>query len=111
MGIISSFLIINNSTTQLSICLDVVKEEKSRERQSLAHPELDFNSPLEEFTVFFAREITPNVSELVHPSTWLLSWNTWPLRFLNWQEMLPVTTRRPVSFPVTCNWLSETMKN
>merc|ERR1712080_123169 len=99
MGIISSFLIINNSTTQLSICLDVVKEEKSRERQSLAHPELDFNSPLEEFTVFFAREITLNVSELVHPSTWLLS-------FLNWQEMLPVTTRRPVSFLVTCDWPS-----
>merc|ERR1712109_43410 len=94
-----------------STCLDVVKEEKLRERQSLAQAELDFNSPLVVSTVFSARETMLNVSVLVPLSTWLPLWNTWPLRFLNWPVMLPVTTRRPGSSPVTCNWLSVMTKN
>merc|ERR1712156_1171351 len=85
-----------------STCLDVVKEEKLRER--LAQAELDFNSPLVVSTVFSARETMLNVSVLVPLYTWLL-------RFLNWPVMLPVTTRRPGSSPVTCNWPSVTMKN
>merc|ERR1712012_1042252 len=97
--------------TKQSTCLDVVKEEKLRERQSLAQAELASNSPLVVFTVFSARETMLNVSVLVPLSTWLLLWNTWPLRFLNWPVMLPVTTRSPGSSPVTCNWPSVTMKN
>ena len=97
----------NNNQT----CLDVVKEAKFRERQSPVPAVLDFNSPLVVSIVSSARETMLNVSELVHPSTWLPSWNTWPLRFLNWQAMLPVTTRRPVSSPVTCNWPSVMTKN
>merc|ERR1712241_1112440 len=97
----------NNNQT----CLDAAKEEKLRERQSLAQAELDSNSLLDVSIVFSARETMPNVSVLELPSTWLPSWNTWPLRSLNWQAMLPVTTRRPVSSPVTCNWPSVTMKN
>merc|ERR1712025_44972 len=108
MGIIR-FIELTNTT--LTKCLDVVKEERSRERQSLAHPELDFNSPLDVSIVFSVRETMPNVSVLVPQSTWLPLWNTWPLRSLNWQAMLPVTTRRPGSSPVTCNWPSVTTKN
>merc|ERR1712110_954854 len=96
---------LNNNQT----CLDVVKEE--RERESLAQAELDSNSPLDVSTVFSARETMLNVSVPELPSTWLPSWNTWPLRFLSWQAMLPVTTRRPVSSPVTCNWPSVMTKN
>merc|ERR1712241_488609 len=94
-----------------STCLDVAKEEKSRERQSLAQAELDSNSPLVVSIVFSARETMLNVSELAPQSTWLPLWNTWPLRFLNWPVMLPVTTRRPGSSPVTCNWPSVMTKN
>merc|ERR1712241_1265418 len=92
--------------TKQSTCLDVAKEEKLRER--LAQAELDSNSPLVVFTVFSARETMLSVSVLVPQSTWRPSWNTWPLRFLNWLAMLPVTTRRPGSSPVTCNWPSVT---
>merc|ERR1712111_3164 len=99
----------NNLTT--STCLDAAKEEKLRERQSLAQAELVFNSPLDVSIVSCARVTMPNVSVLVPLSTWLPLWNTWPLRFLNWQAMLPVTTRRPGSSPVTCNWPSVTTKN
>merc|ERR1712141_519054 len=106
MGI--HFIELNNTT---STCLDVVKEERSRERQSLAHPELDFNSPLDVSIVFSVRETMPNVSVLELPFTWLPLWNTWPLRFLNWQAMLPVTTRRPESSPVIYNWPSVMTKN
>merc|ERR1712083_259861 len=102
---------IHNLDTKQSTCLDVVKEEKLRERQSLAQAELDSNSPLVVSIVFSARETMLNVSELEPPSTWLPSWNTWPLRFLNWLVMLPVTIRRPGSFPVTCNWPSVMTKN
>merc|ERR1712228_697 len=98
--------IIHNLDTKQSTCLDVVKEEKLRERQSLAQAELDSNSPLVVSTVFSARETMLSVSVLVPQSTWLSSSNTWPLRFLNWPVMLPVTTKRPGSSPVTCNWLS-----
>merc|ERR1712173_581325 len=94
-----------------STCLDAAKEEKLRERQSLAQAELDSNSQLVVSTVFSARETMLSVSVLVPLSTWLLSWNTWPLRFLNWQVTLPVTTRRPGSSPVTCNWPSVMTKN
>merc|ERR1711976_4628 len=108
MGIHSYFRTqLNNNQT----CLDVVKEERSRERQSLAQAELDSNSPLDVSIVFSVRETMLNVSVLELPSTWLLSWNTWPLRSLNWQAMLPVTTRRPASSPVTCNWPSVMTKN
>merc|ERR1711976_197726 len=108
MGIHSYFRTqLNNNQT----CLDVVKEERSRERQSLAQAELDSNSPLDVSIVFSARETMLNVSVLELPSIWLPSWNTWPLRSLNWQAMLPVTTRRPVSSPVTYNWPSVTTKN
>merc|ERR1712156_1357652 len=97
--------------TKQSTCLDVVKEEKLRERQSLAQAELASNSLLVVSTVFSARETMLNVSVLVPPSTWLPLWNTWLLRFLNWLVTLPVTTRRPGSFLVTCNWPSVTTKN
>merc|ERR1711899_551519 len=97
--------------TKQSTCLDAAKEEKLRERQSLAPAELDSNSPLVVFTVFSARETMLNVLVLVPLSTWLPLWNTWPLRFLNWPVTLPVTTRRPGSSHVTCNWLSVTTKN
>merc|ERR1711878_230160 len=103
--------IIHLLDTKQSTCLDVAKEEKLRERQSLAQAELDSNSPLDVSIVFSARETMLSVSELVPPSTWLPSWNTWPLRFLNWQAMLPVTTRRPGSSPVTCNWPSVMTKS
>merc|ERR1712241_522719 len=103
--------IIQILDTKQSTCLDVVKEEKLRERQSLAQAELDSNSPLVVSTVFSARETMLNVLVLVHLSTWLPLWNTWLLRFLNWPVMLPVTTRRPGSSPVTCNWPSVTTKN
>merc|ERR1712018_615538 len=106
MGI--RFIELNNTTTT---CLDVVKEERSRERQSLAHPELDSNSPLDVSIVFSARETMPNVSVPVPQFTWLPSWNTWLLRFLSWQVMLLVTTKRPGLSPVTCNWLSVMTKN
>merc|ERR1712241_1576788 len=96
--------IIQILDTKQSTCLDVVKEEKLRERQSLAQAELDSNSPLVVSTVFSARETMLSVSVLVPPSTW-------PPRFLNWPVTLPVTTRRPGSSPVTCNWLSVTTKN
>merc|ERR1712053_21677 len=91
-----------------STCLDVVKEEKLRERQSLAQAELASNSPLVVSTVFSARETMLNVSVLVPPSTWLPLWNTWPLKFLNWLVTLPVTTRKPGSSLVICNWPSVT---
>merc|ERR1711997_1032839 len=94
-----------------STCLDAAKEEKLRERQSLAQAELDSNSPLVVSIVFSARETMLNVSELEPPFTWLPLWNTWPLRFLNWLVMLPVTTRRPGSSPVTYNWPSVMTKN
>merc|ERR1712026_442589 len=103
--------IINLLDTKQSTCLDVAKEEKLRERQSLAQAELDSNSLLVVSIVFSARETMLSVSVLVPPSTWLLLWNTWPLRFLNWPVTLPVTTRRPGSSPVTCNWPSVTTKN
>merc|ERR1711972_507590 len=103
-------IIIHLLDTKQSTCLDVVKEEKLRERQSLAQAELASNSPLVVSTVFSARE-TLNVLVLVPPSTWLPLWNTWLLRFLNWPVTLPVTTRRPGSSPVTCNWLSVMTKN
>merc|ERR1711870_178457 len=102
---------IHNLDTKQSTCLDVVKEEKLRERQSLAQAELDSNSLLVVSIVFSARETMLSVLVLVPPSTWLPSWNTWPLRFLNWPVTLPVTTRRPGSSPVTCNWPSVMMKN
>merc|ERR1711879_346844 len=44
--------IIHLLDTKQSTCLDVVKEEKLRERQSLAQAELDSNSPSVVFTVF-----------------------------------------------------------
>merc|ERR1712223_771491 len=100
---------IHNLDTKQSTCLDVVKEEKLRER--LAQAELDSNSLSVVSIVFSARETMLNVSELEPPFTWLPSWNTWPLRFLNWPVMLPVTTRRPGSSPVTCNWPSVMTKN
>merc|ERR1711988_338385 len=103
--------IIHLLDTKQSTCLDAAKEEKLRERQSLAQAELDSNSPLDVSIVFSARETMLNVLVPELPSTWLPSWNTWPLRFLNWQAMLPVTTRRPGSSPVTCNWPFVTMKN
>merc|ERR1711879_282558 len=103
--------IIHLLDTKQSTCLDVAKEEKLRERQSLAQAELDSNSQLAVFIVFSARETMLNVSVLEPLSTWLLSWNTWPLRFLNWPVTLPVTARRPGSSPVTCNWLSVMTKN
>merc|ERR1711997_1290140 len=105
MGIIHLF------DTLQSTCLDVAKEVKLRERQSLAQAELDSNSLLVVSIVFSARETMLSVSVLVPLSTWLPLWNTWPLRFLNWLVMLPVTTRRPGSSPVTCNWLSVTTRN
>merc|ERR1712004_162739 len=80
---------------KISTCLDVVKEEKLRERQSLAQAELDSNSLSVVSIVFSARETMLSVSVLVPLSTWLPLWNTWPLRFLNWPVTLPVTTRRP----------------
>merc|ERR1711935_465162 len=94
-----------------STCLDAAKEEKLRERQSLAQAELDSNSPSVVSIVFSARETMLSVSVLVPPSTWLPSWNTWPLKFLSWPAMPPVTTRRPGSSPVTCNWPSVTTKS
>merc|ERR1712156_1361090 len=103
--------IIHILDNKQSTCLDVVKEEKLRERQSLAQAELDSNSPLVVSTVFSARETMLSVSVLVPLSTWLPSWNTWPLRFLNWQVTLPVTTTRPGSSSVPCNWPSVMTKN
>merc|ERR1711935_779445 len=94
-----------------STCLDAAKEEKLRERQSLAQAELDSNSPSVVSIVFSARETMLSVSVLVHPSTWLPSWNTWQLRFLNWPVTPPVTTRRQGSSPVTCNWPSVITKS
>merc|ERR1712018_108104 len=105
MGIIHLF------DTKQSTCLDAAKEEKLRERQSLAQAELDSNSPLDVSIVFSARETMLNVSEPVPPCIWLPSWNIWPLRFLNWQVTPLVTTRRPGSSPVTCNWPSVMTKN
>merc|ERR1712066_1222402 len=89
-----------------STCLDVAKEEKLRERQSLAQAELDSNSPSVVSIVVSARETMLSVSVLVPLSTWLPLWNTWPLRFLSWPVTPLVTTRRPGSSPVTCNWPS-----
>merc|ERR1712066_1224423 len=82
------------------------KEEKLRERQSLAQAELDSNSPSVVSIVCSARETMLSVSVLVPPSTWLPLWNTWPLRFLSWPVTPLVTTTRPGSSPVTCNWPS-----
>merc|ERR1711956_16586 len=82
---------------------DVVKEEKSRERQRADPAVLDSNSPLVVSIVFSARETMLNVSEPEHPSTWPLRSSSWPVTPL-------VTTRRPGSSPVTCNWPSVTTK-
>merc|ERR1712029_935357 len=71
-----------------------LKEAKLREGQSPVPAVLDSNSQLVVSIVSSARETMLNVSELVPPSTWLPSWNTWPLRFLNWPVTMPVTTRR-----------------
>merc|ERR1712018_326694 len=96
---------------KLQTCLAVVKEERSRERQSLVHPEPAFNSPLDVFIVFFARATMLNALVPEPPSIWLLSWNIWPLRFLNWPAMLHVIIRRQESFLVTCNSPSEMTKS
>merc|ERR1712168_901957 len=89
-------------TQQISSCLDVAKEARSRERQSPGVAVLDFSSPWGVFIVSFARVTTPRGLVLGPLSTLQLSWNTWLLRSLSWQAMLPVTTRRPGSSPVTC---------
>merc|ERR1712071_461618 len=94
-----------------SSCLAVVKEGKLRESQRPVPAEPDCSSPSVVYIVCSAREITLSVSVLVPQSTWLPSWNTWPLKSSSWLETLPVTTRRPVSYPVTCNWPSVTTKS
>merc|ERR1712216_833063 len=100
-----------NSTQQQPNMSGRGKEEKSRERQRADPAVLDFNSLLVVSIVFSARETMLNVSEPEHPSTWPPSWNTWQLRSSNWLVTPPVTTRRPGSSPVTCNWPSVTKKN
>merc|ERR1712226_1059284 len=50
-------------------CQDEAKEERSRTNPSRAHPELDFNSQLEEFIVYYEKETMQNVLELVHQTT------------------------------------------
>merc|ERR1712223_1513282 len=104
-------VIIRLLEVKQSTCLDAAKEEKLRERQSLAQAELDSNSPSVVSIVCSARETMLSVSVLVPPSTWLPLWNTWPLRFLSWPVTPLVTTRRPGSSPVTCNWPSVMTKS
>merc|ERR1711962_173367 len=99
--------IISNHST----CLDVVKEARSRERQSPDPAVLDFSSQWAVSTVCSARETMLSVLVLVPPSIWLLSWSTWLLRSLSWQAMLPVITRRPGSSLVTCSWPSVTTRS
>merc|ERR1712154_69548 len=98
----------NNNT---SSCLDVVKEARSRERQSPGPAVLDSSSQLDVFTVCSARETMLLVLELVPQSTWLLSWSTWLLRSLSWLATLPVTTRRPGSSPAPSSWPSVTTRS
>merc|ERR1711994_1200891 len=111
---------INLSKNKISRCLPVdqaedqlkeEKEERSRTRQSQGHLELDFNSQLEESIDFFEKETTPRESVLEHQFTWLLLWNTWLPKSLNWQVMQLVIIRRLGSFQDTCSLPSETMKS
>merc|ERR1712241_1299472 len=88
----SSYSVPNRNS---STCLDVVKEAKSRERQSPDPAVLDSSSPWAGSTVCSARVTTPSVSVPVPPCTWPPSWSTSPLRSSRWQATPPVTTRRP----------------
>merc|ERR1711890_125254 len=95
----------------LQQCLDVVKEERCRTSLNLVHPGLDFNSQLEGFIDCFAKATTLN--ELVQELQfiWLPSWNTLQRKFLNWQAMLLVITRKLGSSQDISSWLSGTTKN
>merc|ERR1712183_901819 len=87
-------------------CLDAEKEARLRERQSPGPAVQDFSFLLDVSIVYFARVTMLPVLVLVPQCTWLLLWNISQLRSLNWPAMLPVTTRRPGSSPVTFNWPS-----
>merc|ERR1712200_202744 len=91
-----SVLVFTSTNTNLaSSCLDVVKEEKSRERPSRGQAVLVYNSLWDVFIVCFAKVTTLSVLVLAPLCTWLLSWSILQLRFLSWLVMLPGTTRRP----------------
>merc|ERR1712189_122507 len=91
--------------------LEEAKEAKLKLRQSLGHPGLDFNSQSDVSIVYFERVTMLLVLGLVPLSIWPLSWSTWLLRSLSWLVMLPVTTRKPGSFPVTFSLLFVTMRS
>merc|ERR1712154_230488 len=90
-----------------SKCLDVVKVERLRLRQSPGQAELDSSSQLDVSIVSSARVTMLPVLVLGLQSIWLLSWSTLLLRFLSWLVMLPVTTRRPESSQDIFNLPSE----
>ena len=98
-------------TTYSTSCLGEEKEAKLRLSQRPDHSGLDSSSLLDVSTDSWGKETTPTGLELVPQSTWLQCLSTWALRFLSWLAMLPVTTRRPGSSHVTCNWLSATMRS
>merc|ERR1711997_1441057 len=106
-----SFILNLSIQENNSSCLVAVKVARSRERQSLGRPGLASNSLWDVFIVCCARVTMLNVSVLVHPSTWPLSWSTSQLRSLSWQVMLPGITRRPELSQDIFNSLSEMTRN
>merc|ERR1711910_18681 len=112
MGITRYFdLLPSTPTQQNSTCLDVAKEARSRERQSLGLAVLDSSSPWDVSTVCSARVTMPSVLVLEPQSILLPSWSTWLLRSLSWQVTLLVTSRRPGSSLVIFSWQSEMMRS
>merc|ERR1712200_342108 len=100
-----------NYYSSASSCLDVAKQERSRERLSLGQAVLVFNSLWDVFIVCFVKETTPSVWVLAPLCTWLLSWSILQLRFLSWLVMLPGTTRKPGSSLVIFSWPSGMMRS
>ena len=88
-----------------------VKESQALPAQFQDHPRLVSNSQLVVLHVSSRQVASQNVLVLVPQCTSLQFSNISLLRSSNLLVMQQKTTRRPVLFPATSNWLSVTMRN
>jgi len=81
------------------------------QRQFQSHQEQDFSSLSAESEDFLDTLTTLRELVLVHLFTWQLCLNIWLLKFWNWLETLPRTTKRPELCQDTFFWPLEMIRN